>query len=81
MVGEGRAGQSWFRAFAIGHGMALALAGDWTTRRRFSQLEPTFRIRMTRALGYAPALEEKCIRGARLLGARERVAQLWLERH
>jgi len=35
------------------------------------ELEPTASIRMIRELGYIPALEEKLIRGARILGLRE----------
>ncbi len=64
-----------FGAFAIGHAMALALAGRLEEAApifaRGMQLEPNFRLRTPRELGYTPALEEKFVRAARLLGAQE----------
>jgi len=64
-----------FGAIVLGQSHALALAGRIEEARavfaRGLELEPTASIRMIRELGYIPALEEKLIRGARILGLRE----------
>ena len=64
-----------FGMIVIGQALALALAGrieDATTVcARGLKLEPNASIRTIRELGYIPALEEKMIRGARMLGLPE----------
>ncbi len=59
----------------IGQAQALALAGRTEEARavfaRGLELEPTASIRTIRELGYVPVLEEKMIRGARMLGLPE----------
>ena len=57
------------------HGIALALAGRpeeaKSSIRSGFELEPGFRIRMFLELGLAPALADKMVEGARLLGLPE----------
>jgi hypothetical protein len=59
----------------IAQAQALALAGRIQEARvvfaRGMKLEPSASIRTIRELGYIPALEEKMIRGARMLGLPE----------
>jgi TolB-like protein len=55
--------------------ISLALAGRVEEARpilaRALELEPEFRIRTILELGYAPAIADRFVRGAKLLGARE----------
>jgi adenylate cyclase len=64
-----------FGMIVIGQAQALALAGRIQEARavfaRGMELEPSASIRTIRELGYVPALEEKMIRGARMLGLPE----------
>jgi hypothetical protein len=64
-----------FGMIVIGQAQALALAGRIQEARavfaRGMELEPSASIRTIRELGYIPALEEKMIRGARMLGLPE----------
>ena len=64
-----------FGMIVIGQAQALALAGRIEEAKaafeRGLELEPSASIRSVRELGYAPALEEKLIRGARILGLPE----------
>ena len=59
----------------IAQALALALAGRIDDASavfaRGMELEPSASIRTIRELGYIPALEEKMIRGARMLGLPE----------
>jgi TolB-like protein/Tfp pilus assembly protein PilF len=61
--------------FAFGQAMALALAGRMDEARlvfaRGLELEPRFHIRMISVYGDVPAIADKCVRAARLLGAPE----------
>jgi adenylate cyclase len=64
-----------FGMIVIAQAQALALAGRIQEARavfaRGMKLEPSASIRTIRELGYIPALEEKMIRGARMLGLPE----------
>jgi adenylate cyclase len=64
-----------FGMIVIGQAQALALAGRIEEAKaafaRGLELEPSASIRSVRELGYVPALEEKLIRGARILGLPE----------
>ena len=64
-----------FGMIVIAQAQALALAGRIQEARavfaRGIELEPSASIRTIRELGYIPALEEKMIRGARMLGLPE----------
>ena len=64
-----------FGAIAMGQAFSLALAGrmDEATPifARAMELEPGFRIRTILELGYAPAIADKFVDAARLLGANE----------
>jgi adenylate cyclase len=64
-----------FGMIVIAQAQALALAGRIQEARavfaRGMELEPSASIRTIRELGYIPALEEKMIRGARMLGLPE----------
>jgi adenylate cyclase len=61
--------------FVIGQALMLALAGRMDDARplfvRGLALEPEFRIRTVRELGWAPVIMDKMVRAARLLGAQE----------
>ena len=61
--------------FVIGQAEMLALAGRMDEARplfaRGLALEPEFRIRTVRELGWAPVIMDKMVLAARLLGARE----------
>ena len=64
-----------FGSFAIGQAGMLALAGQMeeatTLLVRGREFDPNFRVRTIVELGYAPAIEEKYVRGLRLLGLPE----------
>ena len=64
-----------FGGFLFGQAQMLALAGRMGDARtifaRGLALEPEFRIRTIVELGFAPAITDKMIDGARLLGAPE----------
>jgi tetratricopeptide (TPR) repeat protein len=64
-----------FGMIVIAQAQALALAGRIQEARavfaRGMELEPSASIRTIRELGYIPTLEEKMIRGARILGLPE----------
>ena len=64
-----------FGMIVVAQAQALALAGRIQEARtvlaRGMELEPSASIRTIRELGYIPALEEKLIRGARMLGLPE----------
>ena len=64
-----------FGAMTIGHAIMLALAGRMEEAgpvfARGLELEPQLRVRGLRELGFVPALTEKIVRGARLLGLPE----------
>lgn len=64
-----------FGMIVIAQALAFALAGRIEEARavfaRGLELEPAATIRTIRELGYIPALEEKLIRGARMLGLLE----------
>ena len=64
-----------FGSFAIAQASTFALAGRMQEATAlFAQereVDPSFRIRTVVELGYAPAIEEKYVRGLRLLGVPE----------
>ena len=64
-----------FGAIAMGEAFSLALAGRMAEARaifaRAMELEPGFGIRTILELGYIPAIADKFVRAARLLGAQE----------
>jgi adenylate cyclase len=65
-----------FGGFVMGQASALALAGRMEEARsataRALALEPGLSIRTVLELGYAPAIEAKCVQAYRLLGVPER---------
>ena len=64
-----------FASFVRAQAQMLALAGRMEEAKlmlaRALELEPEFRIRTIHELGYAPAIRDKLVHAARLLGARE----------
>jgi adenylate cyclase len=64
-----------FGTLTLGHAVMLALAGRMEEARqvcaRGLELEPTFRIRVIREIGFAPAITDKIVHALRLLGLPE----------
>ncbi len=64
-----------FGSFARGQAFSLALAGRMGEARtifaRALELDPEYRIRTICEMGYVPAITERMVQAARLLGARE----------
>ena len=64
-----------FGGFAMGQAVVLALAGRMDEARpifaRALELEPESRIRTILELGFVPAIADKMVQGARMLGAPE----------